>query len=76
MDERTPFYDLETAARLLAEIFVNYDLSTFILDPNAADMSESIADYHMAQTAAKDILAHLHPPTPPTASANAAANAA
>lgn len=48
-----PFYDLETAARVLAEIVIKYDLVEAIGDDGAP------GDASIANTAAHDILAHL-----------------
>lgn len=48
-----PFYDLETAARVLAEIVIKYDLVEALTDATAP------GDASIADTAAHDILAHL-----------------
>ena len=58
-EQRIPFYDLNTAARLLARIFITYDLAEVIGTATGGDSAEILADYHISQTAAYDILAHL-----------------
>ncbi len=55
MEKRIPFYDFETAARLLAELVIAYDLVSVIED----DFIDSGADASIVDTAAHDILAHL-----------------
>jgi hypothetical protein len=56
MNERTPFYDLETAARVLAEIFRDYDLGDYLKEREWEAAHAEFTDYHAAKKAVEYIL--------------------